>query len=320
MKSLLCIFFLMFLSQSSFAATDSCKSERNKGEVARCHIELAYKNATAGCTHPDGSTVMSGACSGVVIRATDTKTKDGEGHPVWSYIDRGGVSFSYLRMDSNFKSFAYGHVNGFIIYPVDHTPSGKAPAAIKCAFPFDGDTVNRINLSDRLMSMCGMNRHFEESRPCKDLSPQIKSDQGWYGHYKKFATASEFPNVPSSAAHSCGFVLDGSDRDGVDAFNTFINSRNYAINENNADGAYFNAENEVVVKQWDLNKVSDIPIEAFFYQAGSPEGLKSAQINQMDYYKAAGDPVPIIKITLPNDNKGAAKFEYSGDDQAVPIP
>lgn len=311
------LFFMMTISSdalakvSSYQAYQSCKDQPNAGLVAVCHVNLAYSNATYDCRHPDNSSHMGGQCSGVMLRAV--KPHNVRRHKAWDYNPSyAGISFSYLRKDAKFGAFVAGQTTGFIFYPTDHTPSGKNRINIMCGFPVDGDTIYRNK-------MCGMDRDYKDTIPCEDQN--IDSAAKWVDLYEKGAKTSPYPNIPGSAARTCGFRLNGSNEpQKMRSFSTFVASRNTLLNNHPNDPDFFHAENEVILEKWDVSRPATIPIEAFFYvNDGSSAPLISVQLDQKDYYDATGEAVPIIQITLPKNNNDDAAFAYKESDQKVKV-
>lgn len=51
-------------------------------------------------------------------------------------LDSGGMSFAWIRTDTNFKELPLNYNNDFIFYPVFDTPAGmNDDIAVVCAFP-----------------------------------------------------------------------------------------------------------------------------------------------------------------------------------------
>lgn len=293
---------LGILISSSHAETlysHSCKG--SPGEIAACHLEIAYHNATTWCGRSESENRAGSLCSGVLLRGTSIQRGK---YRAWDIRpEYKGVSFSYLRRDANFGKMAFDYQTGFILFPYDHTPSGLQMLTPKCAFPFDGDTVNRKDY-------CGQNRNFIQSNPCYTLNPPVNSSEKWINHFEK-------NNVSTTSGQTaCSFMLDESD--GHDQFLTFISSRNQLISKL-GETKTFNAENEIVMPRWNISDVSGIPIEAFFYLNGSEKGLTVAKKDQLAFYEDSNHKriVPIIRLTLPKHNKDVASFSYLSNEQAV---
>lgn len=280
-------------------AYDSCKGSR--GEIAVCHLNLAYHNMTDWCGHNAGENRNAALCSGILLRGVTLPQQRGPYHAWDIRPTYAGVSFSYLRKDQQFGSLAYSYQEGFIVNPYDHTPSDKVGTELKCSFPFDGDSVNRLG-------HCGQDRNYKESNPCFTLTPQIRSAANWSDHFEKYA------GKPDSGVHACGFMLDGSDA--REQFRVSLRSRNDYISRH---PAAFNSENEVVLAPWNPRMPKQIPIEAFFYLQGSSAGLEGARNEQKDFYEATDhqEKVPIISLELPRSNSGEAHFTFNISDQIV---
>lgn len=288
---------LITLISGAFYAVADDHCSGSTGEIAACHLNKAYNNTAAECH--SGS--PAGLCSGVIFRGVTLHSK--RTHRAWSIRpDYAGASFSYLRKDAGFSRLAYEYQSGFIFYPVDHTPAGQTKVHILCGFSFDGDTVNRTG-------MCGQDRQHTESQPC----PPGMTGTQWAANFEKYGSD------PATDHHSCGFVLQKGAPGTKEAFQAMLEARNILIGRH---PDYFKDENELVLDKWATETVKDvqsIPIEAFFYIAGSSDGLQSAQADQKDFYQDSGNTriIPVISMKLPASAREEAVFTYSSADQVV---
>lgn len=300
-KKYLIALLISLLSEYSYAEGSDTPCTGNIGEIAACHLNKAYNSTPASCS--SGS--FAGLCSGVVLRATALHSE--RKHRSWDIPPQNsGVSFSYLRKDSNFGQLAYDHKSGFIFTPVDRTPPGQTKVHIRCGFPFDGDTIKRSG-------MCGQNRQYIESKPCDQLSPPVVTSEQWVNQFIRHNS------MPDSDRYSCGFTLEKGISTSPAAFLAMLKSRNDLIRKYKSDPAYFISENELVLAKWEPENVNAIPIEAFFYIAGSQAGLESAQADQEDFYNDSNKQrvIPVIEIKLPITNDDTAKFNYYNRDQKI---
>lgn len=233
-------------------------------------------------------------CSGIMLRGTMPSTQYHSWNPSPNSEKSGGISFSYLRADSNFGKLAYGYKNGFILYPGLKAPSSMVSPRVLCMFPVDADTDQRNNYG------CGLHPSFPyDSGECGQLG--ITNSSAWLRHYTY---------VPSGRRrHECGFELYQRNY----AASMFEQSL-YAQQGLGREG--FNTQNEMRLTTWAQDSGNVLPIQAFFYIEG---GLDGARYDQKDYYNVTGRVVPIVKMTLPKYNSKKAKFDYYSNDQTIRI-
>ncbi|EJL83517.1 hypothetical protein PMI16_04227 [Herbaspirillum sp. CF444] len=286
-------------------AADNTTCTGSPGEVAACEMTRAYNDTPAYCgDQTDGKSGIQ--CSGVLIRGT--AVPGSSSHTIWESKTNRGMSFSFLRKDSNFTELAFASSMGIIFYPPEKTPLGKNKAKVLCGFPFDGDTVNRPD-------MCGQNSEGgAASALCDTLTPPIKTAGDWV---KKFLH-DDVPagDRPASSAHSCGFTFQ---RNEIALFQALIGARNQTIDSVplSQQATYVKAENEIVLDHWD-NDPKVMPIQAFFYVAEpSNRGLAGAKVAQQQFYLSSGRSivVPIVQVALPASNAGSAQFSFNPKDQ-----
>ncbi|UVJ45912.1 hypothetical protein NVV94_10395 [Pseudomonas sp. LS1212] len=72
--------------------------------------------------------------------------------------------------------------------------------------------------------------------------------------------------------------------------------------------------NEIILAAWPQNIPTQIPLEAFFYTAGSA-ALSGAQYIQRDYYQQTGRYLPIVRVTL--TAPAGQVFAYDPQDQNI---
>ena len=152
-KQYLPICFLLILTTacSSVNKIPDSYSNTRSNNIAEVLNDL-YNSTTVTC---DTIADPSFLCSGIILRATETNINFFPWNPSPNSQQRGGVSFSWLRQDSNFSRAAFSYQNGFIFYPERIRPSNKLKISALCYFPVDGDTVNRPSQSG-----CGANIHY----------------------------------------------------------------------------------------------------------------------------------------------------------------
>lgn len=262
-------------------------------DVAR-HLQERYDENKATCDR-----LPAVLCSGILLRATIRGA-----YHVWNPRPtapiKNGVSFSWLRKDSGFSALVFGYTNGFIVLPyfyADAPSDGYTQLTVLCIFPFDADTYNRTGGRN---DGCGANTKatVANTGPCQDQS--IVTASQWMAR---------FGNVPNRYTDQCGFALHPSATSASVAFQAQADIRSQLPQ-------YFSLQNEVMVGTWAQNDAR-LPLEAFFYLAGSQTGKSEAGQNQTDFKAMTGRWVPVIRMTLPSRAGGAAAFVYNPADQQV---
>ncbi|QXI46427.1 MULTISPECIES: halovibrin HvnA [Pseudomonas] len=248
-----------------------------------------YNDTRANC----GSDSMPAfLCSGVIIRATTYSDAYDTWDPSPVAERKGSVSFSYLRKDNNFQSFAWAptNPNGFIFYPIFDMPPGKLDIPILCHFPMDGWTDGRTERYG-----CGIYPGVAGSQPCHQQN--ITTGAQW---------VARFP--PGTVGNSiCGF-------DVRDELNHYAGPNFYAAMQAKwLNTGYFREQNEMLVQVWPKGQGAALPIQAFFY--ATPAGLDPARKSKQRFLSKTGIDLPIIKVTLPTVASGSATFQYIAGDQ-----
>lgn len=260
--------------------------------VAR-HLQERYDDGRADC---QGLPAL--LCSGILLRATSR----GAGYHVWNPKPtapiKNGVSFSWLRKDSAFGGVVFGYTNGFIVLPyfyADAPSDGYTELTVLCIYPFDSDTYNRTGGSN---DGCGAHNAVAGTGPCQ--AQGIQNASQWMA---------KFGNVANRHTQQCGFrLLPGtSHADLALQAQSTIRAR---------QPNYFSLHNEVMVGTWAQND-PHLPLEAFFFIDGYADGKTQAGQNQVDFEAQTGRWVPVIRITMPTSNNGAATFAYDAADQQV---
>ncbi|TVO38210.1 HvnC protein [Vibrio algivorus] len=306
------LFLIIFLCGNVYAFTSTKilphhedrsqlhRSTASDGELIAAYLNEDYMNTAQDC---GGNPAF--LCSGILIRGTDTYS---DAYHSWDPSpdsqNSGGVSFSYLRADSKFNHLTYSYNNGFIFYPDFYEPDYQTnDMDIMCSFPLDGWTNSRQD------GGCGSHWEYEqESIPCQEQD--ITTAQQWYEHYQAAPEGNVGPYI-------CGFdVDDDSSYDTTDAFNQTILAMALL------GDVSFNGHNELRLRTWAQGLQDTLPLEAFFYIAGSSEGLDSAQKNQLDFYNSTSQNiwVPVIELRLPQEASEDATFTYDPAAQLVEEP
>lgn len=271
-------------------------SSQPSGSSVASLLNASFKDTAKGC---DSNKLPAFLCTGVMLRGTQYSSSYHAWDPSPSSQSSGGVSFSYLRADSQYNKLAYGYVNGFIFYPYFSAPDGKyTDIDVMCSYPIDAGTENRTNKG------CGAsNTYPSQSGACQ--AQGITTAEQWYSHYQQ---------GNGNHSYQCGFTTaDDSQYDTADSFYQSILSMAKIYQQS------FNEQNELRLATWAQGMQNTLPIEAFFYLKGNSYGLSSAQNDQRDFSASTSKKlwVPVIELTLPQSSGQKATFTYRDSDQAI---
>ncbi|WP_141562181.1 hypothetical protein [Pseudomonas sp. ICMP 561] len=291
--------FGFILSSCTYAPNDNPPPQQtrqdNTGDVVQRQLTERYNDTRANCGLPSHPAFL---CSGVIIRATAYSPN----YHVWDNSinshQKGSVSFSYLRRDSQFRSTSGANGNGYIFLPPFYA-NGKLTPELLCSFPLNGATDYRDDRG------CGVSPDAPLSAPCQSLG--ITTARGWY------------ENFMIISANICGFATRNVLGAGATtAFIATLEARQLVLS---SMPYYFGQNNEVVLAIWPNGQGNNLPLQAFFYEAGqSGTGRMDAQNNQLDFKNTTGLSVPVIAITMPESNEDNVAFNYLPADQVVALP
>jgi len=277
------------------------------GPGTAAYLSTLYHRNFPNCNRTESQPAF--LCSGLTHRLT---IKDpAEIYKVWdpSPISEtnGGVSFSYMRADTNFSAFGGNYHNGYIIYPFLEAPAGKIQLMYMCSYPMDGWTQSRIQV-------CGPHADYPyHSHLCQYHNVTIAEQWVYVWTY---------PN-PSAELNrqQCGFdVSDGRNTLAAPAFRESLRARALlAATHPNYAAQVFHEHNEIIIKTWAPGQPNNLPILAFFYIAGYSQGLAEARYNQRDFYRSTKPNIviPIIRLTPAASLSHSASFAYVATDQVV---
>lgn len=231
-------------------------------------------------------------CSGILFRGTIHSPLYHAWNPSPIAVEKGGVSFSFLRADSQFRQIDSTYDHGFIFYPILSMPAGKQHIEILCVFPIDGATF------DRDKPGCGAHRDYPlQSKRCQ--SQGITTAEQWLAHTAR-------PGVAQSY-FQCSFdVRDQMNEAAADSFYQAVRAMTLH------SAVAFHSRNELMLATWAQDIPTALPIQAFYYVGN---GLKSAQYDQQDFYEQTGLMRPIIRISLPASPAHRAVFLFDPRDQ-----
>jgi hypothetical protein len=207
-------------------------------------------------------------------------------------IQKGSVSFSYLRRDIAIKNSLYpGDIlAGYIFIPISRLKKNHALLYNPyCEYPMNAGTNSIDNKGcGSLDSFQKKNQHRiteTDLGTCKALDIDTPEK---YVHQKP-----PYPGAPI-----CSVSPDQT------GFNLMIDTIKYLKENPNVTLP----NNEVVIKEWSDFSDNVVPIEAFFYitQDLEHKGEIAANNAAALYKDATGDTVPVVKIDIQKLDQGAA--------------
>ncbi|WP_342650285.1 hypothetical protein [Pseudomonas sp. REB1044] len=242
-----------------------------------------------------GATAPAYLCSGVMMRGTQSGQSWLPWDPSPPSVASGGVSFAWIRTDMSFSTLPLDYNNGYIFYPAQETPAGKnSTIQVLCSFPFDAWTDSRNQQG------CGISPEYPtQSRACNEQG--IDTAAKWITH---------FNSAPNKYKAQCGWNLRQGQPATADRFFQTISAKQLL------SGFHRTANNELRLATWATGSGAQLPIQSFFYIAGS-QGLVGAQDDQRRYYQHYNQVVPVIQLTMAANANGKANFVYRQADQVI---
>jgi hypothetical protein len=302
--------FVLFVFMAGCSQTDKIPTDAGgvlsgnnaqNGPTVAAQLTTLYGRKFPNCNKIDSQPAF--LCSGITLRVT---VKDPAGrYKVWdpspTSTRSGGISFSYLRADTNFGRLAWGYGNGYILYPFLEQPAGKDQLQYLCTYPMDAWGWHRS-----ATQVCGPSASYPvQSKRCQDAGVTTAAQA-----VAVWNLSGGNPNL-----RQCGFDVQ-------DDRNTLAGPAFYQslLAKSMLGTTGFNEHNEIIIRTWSAGRANTFPIMAFFFIAGgSNEGLADAQYNQRDFYNSTNPKifVPIIRLTPPVNATGTATFAYVAADQVV---
>jgi len=285
MKKIIITSTLLFI----FSTTNSNSST---GEQALEQVLTWYNNTVDDC---GDATKPAFLCSGVMLRAVETKPEPISVVPTPEDMTNDGISFSWLRADNNFSRLAYTPNNGFIIYPYQYIPSSDVSnISFLCAFPMTADSFSRNS------NGCGENAEYpQQSKPCDQIG--IHNADQWIAQFNT-------PNV-NRYRIQCGWDVREGQPDTAQRFHENILARNLM------EGNSWEVQNEIRITKWPHEE--KLPVHSFFYIKDDVNALKNARSNQKYHYKQYNQVIPILELTLPENKSENADFNYINESQEI---
>ncbi|MCK9798337.1 DUF2599 domain-containing protein [Pseudomonas sp. MAFF 302030] len=278
------------IALAGLSCLGTAQADQGSDTVARLH--QLYNDTRQDCGGPSKPAFL---CSGVLFRATWPSTD----YQFYSVSPKsqasGGVSASYLRKDSKFRKLAYGLQSGFIFDTIFGNPKDHQDYAVLCSFPIDAAT------DDRQQQGCTDSRRTPGSveKYCHEIG--VTTAEQWGANYRQ-----------NGGDHSrqCSFdVRDERNSAAGPAFYQSIRSMAQISAES------FTTQNELRLAKWEENPPKSPSILALFY-AEDP-GLEGARLNQIQWYKAVQQYLPVINMKLPQTPQQDASFAYDSKKQVI---
>ncbi|WP_139831524.1 MULTISPECIES: hypothetical protein [unclassified Pseudomonas] len=270
-------------------SSDPRSAFQKQGEAVATALADRYADTRKDCGSASKPAFL---CAGILFRGTIHSTQYHFWNPSPIAVEKGGLSFSYLRRDSQYRQIDSTYDHGFVFHPILDTPVGKRHIEVLCVFPIDGATFDRENPG------CGAHRAYpQQSRRCQ--SQGITTAEQWMAHTVR-------PGV-AQGHYQCSFdVRDQMNDAAADAFYQAL--RVMTLHQDVA----FHSRNELMLATWPQDIPGELPIQALYYTGG---GLTSAQYDQQDFYDRSGLRLPIIRIELPQTPAHQARFVFDPADQ-----
>ena len=255
-------------------------------------LNQLYNDTRQDCGGPSKPAFL---CSGLLFRATWPSTD----YQFYSVSPKsqasGGVSASYLRKDSKYRKLAYGLKSGFIFDTIFGNPKDHQDYAVLCSFPIDAATDDRngAGCTDSRRTPGVVEKYCHEQN--------ITTAEQWGANYKQ-----------NRGDHSrqCSFdVRDERNTAAGPAFYQSIRAMATIADES------FTTQNELRLAKWEENPPKSPSILALFYTEDA--GLEGARLNQLQWYKAVGQYLPVINMKLPQTRQQEASFAYDSKKQVI---
>lgn len=257
-------------------------------DIAKKLTQL-YNDTRQDCGGPSKPAFL---CSGVLLRAT-WPSMDYDFFSVSPKSQKsGGISVSYLRKDAKFQKLAFGLSSGFFLYPIFGNPKENKDYQVLCSFPIDAATDFRAQAG-----CTDSNLTATVEKYCHELGIQT-ADQ-WVADYRMKG---------NNNSMQCAFdVRDERNREAAPAFYQSI----LAMGKMGA----FQTQNELRVAKWEESPPTSPPVMAVFY--ASDIGIDGARLNQIQWYQATKQYLPVIQMQLPQTPANDAAFIYSDRKDAI---
>ncbi|WP_247263266.1 MULTISPECIES: hypothetical protein [Pseudomonas] len=246
-------------------------------EVAQL-LNTRYRNTPLDC--PGNHAAYF--CSGVLVSdlAGGLVEKFWEHTPTAKTL--GARSFSYLRSDLGIRTLT--QTGGMVFFdPFTAISQGKA-VDVLCAYPLTANI---------LQGLYGCGTGGSEADPASCPAQGVSDVPGWLAHFQQqgqdpLRQCSLSSRIPAQFRASL-------------------------LAHEQLGGGWVTQPNKLMVRNWDERAPAQVPVQALFYNLNQSAGLRVAENNQRDYYKATGQWLPILRLNLAGAD--GVVFEFSLQDQ-----
>ncbi|WP_158467706.1 hypothetical protein [Pseudomonas putida] len=280
-----------FLALTTVLASGTTLAGPGEDTVNAMNARLADQRVNCGAL-----SMPAVLCTGVIARATDDPRF---WVPQEKNITSGAISASYLRNDAKFKTLVFGRNRGFTLLPVLLNRPNNQTYEVLCAFPNDGGTDNR------------------NDRGCGDhvLNPEVQDYCDVLGIMTGDDWNKRFRSDKVLYSEICAFdIRDRRDAHAGPAFMASIDARNLG------GETLFAVQNELRIATWGNNPPFDPPVESVFYTTppvSDTSGLEGARAEQIEWWLAARQYLPLVKLNLPQTMAANPSFGFDTADQVI---
>ncbi|MFK0310941.1 hypothetical protein ACIQUF_06795 [Pseudomonas sp. NPDC090233] len=238
-----------------------------------------YKSVVEDC----GEGISALGCSGLRLR----RVKSGSTFPFWSYRPAAkaieSVTFSYLRADSlnNSADISSGYI---LMDDATAISKGKSMPPARCIYPFMAGTQNQ----GRSLHGCGFPQSKAQARDdestCMTPEMNITDKEAWVNHFKA---------AKQDRLKQCSFSTKVPEQ-----LIAALQARKMVP----AVAASFG--NELLLKAWDEDNPSALPIETLFFNAANAGSFDTALEMRKAYYAKTNVLLPIVRLdfSAPENN------------------
>jgi len=254
-------------------------------EVAQL-LNTRYRNTPLDC--PGNHAAYF--CSGVLV----SDLAGGFSQKFWEHTPTaktlGARSFSYLRSDLGIRTLT--QTSGMVFSdPFTAISQGKT-VDVLCAYPL---------MANILQGLYGCGAGGSETDPGSCAAQGVTDSPGWRVHFQQ---QGQDPMRQCSLSSRIPAQFRAS-----------------LLAHEQLGGSWVTQPNKLMVRNWDEGAPAQVPVQALFYDMNQAGGLRVAQNNQRDYYKATGQWLPILRLNLAGADGAVFGFDlqeqlYVGYDVA----
>lgn len=253
--------FLLLTTCSSI-----CWAETNAPQVA-AELNRRYADTQAACA----VTRPAFYCSGVLVRALPPNRTN----TFWTHdaigTALGAESLAYLRADVGTQTL--NQPSGVVFSSVLEAVAQGKSLDVLCAYPLVSDITGQ-----------------RDAYGCAPLAGALVNDD---------PSSCAAVNVSTASQWLTHFAQVGGDRRRQCSFSTRVAAQFQAsLVAHRQLPATATEPTELRVRNWNANAPGSLPISAVVYDVNQPNGLLSAQRDQLDYFTATGQWLPLLRLSL----------------------